>query len=395
MAKHPHWHPETQAIHAGITGFPDRGAVTPPIYQTSTFQFHDTAHLNAVLSGKTEGDLYTRYSNPTQRAVERTLAALEKTEAAIVMGSGMAAITTTVLGLLKTGDALLTTADIYGGTHHFFHDFLPRFGIKVTIVPSHDAKDLKTALTSDTKMIYIESPTNPLLNILPLEAIAELGRSHGCITVIDNTFATPFNQTPRDFGIDLILHSATKYLGGHSDILAGAVAGPERLITPLRKTLRMLGPTLDPFAAWLMLRGMKTLSVRIRQQNENTQRLAEYLARHPKVRRVYYPGLPSHPGHELAKRQMKGFGGVLSFEIDGTGKEAERFVEAVDLMAMAPSLGAVESLITQPVTTSHRSFSPEDRKRAGISDNLIRIAVGIEHIDDLIADCERGFAALG
>ena len=326
--------------------------------------------------------------------MERTLATLEKTEAAIVMGSGMAAISTTVLGLLKTGDTLLTTADIYGGTHHFFRDFLPRVGIRVIMVPSHDPRDLEAALTPETRMIYIESPTNPLLNILPLKEVADLGKRHKCVTVIDNTFATPINQTPADFGIDLILHSATKYLGGHSDIIAGAVAGPESLITTLRKTLRILGPTLDPFAAWLMLRGIKTLSVRVRQQNANAMHLAEYLERHPKVRRVYYPGLPSHPGHNLAKHQMSGFGGVLSFEVDGSGKEAEAFVEAVEMMAMAPSLGAVESLVTQPVTTSHRSYSPEDRKKAGISDSLIRIAVGIEHIDDLIADCEKGFAAL-
>lgn len=394
MKKSPDWRPETQAIHAGVTGFPDRGAVTPPIYQTSTFQFHDTAHLNDVLAGKVEGDLYTRYSNPTQRAVERTLAALEKTESAIVVGSGMAAITTTVLGLLKTGDTILTTADIYGGTYHFFHDFLPRFGIKTIMVPSHEVEDLEAAMTPETKMVYVESPTNPLLNILPLREVAELGKKHGCITVIDNTFATPINQTPSDFGFDVILHSATKYLGGHSDIIAGAVAGPEEIIKTLRKTLRILGPTLDPFAAWLMLRGMKTLDVRVKRQNENTLKLAEYLASHPKVKRVFYPGLPSHPHHELAKKQMSGFGGVLSFEVDGTGEDAARFVESVEMMAMAPSLGAVETLITQPVTTSHRSFTPEDRKKAGISDSLVRVAVGIENIEDLIADCEKGFAAL-
>lgn len=394
MEKADSQRPETQAIHAGIIGYPDRGAVAPPIYQTSTFQFHDTEHLNAVLSGKVEGDLYTRYSNPTQRAVERTLCALEKTEAAIVVGSGMAAITTTVLGLLKTGDTLVTTADIYGGTYHFFHDFLPRFGISTVMVPSHEARDIESAITPETRMIYIESPTNPLLNILSLADIARIGKSHDCYVVIDNTFATPINQTPTDFGIDIILHSATKYLGGHSDIIAGAVTGPAQVIETLRKTLRILGPTLDPFAAWLMLRGMKTLAVRVQQQNENTLKLATYLERHPRVRRVHYPGLPSHPHHELAKKQMQGFGGVLSFEIDGTGDDAARFVESVEMMAMAPSLGAVETLITQPVTTSHRSFTPEDRKKAGISESLIRIAVGIEHIEDLIADCERGFAGL-
>ena len=306
----------------------------------------------------------------------------------------MAAITTTVLGLLKTGETILTTADIYGGTYHFFHDFLPRFGISTVMVPSHEARDIESAITPETRMIYIESPTNPLLNILSLADIARIGKVHGCYVVIDNTFATPINQTPTDFGIDIILHSATKYLGGHSDILAGAVTGPTEIIDTLRKTLRILGPTLDPFAAWLMLRGMKTLAVRVHQQNENTLKLATYLEKHPRVRCVHYPGLPSHPNHELAKKQMQGFGGVLSFEIDGTGDDAARFVESVGMMAMAPSLGAVETLITQPVTTSHRSFTLEDRKRAGISESLIRIAVGIEHIDDLIADCERGFAAL-
>lgn len=394
MKKQESWRIETMAIHGGVSGFPDRGAVTPPIYQTSTFQFRDTKHLNDVLSEKVEGDLYTRYSNPTQRAVERTLCALEKTDAAIVLGSGMAAVTTTVLGLLKEGDHILTTADIYGGTYHFFHDFLPSFGIKTHMVPSHEANDLEKALTPDVKMIYIESPTNPLLNILPLSEIAQMGKTHGSYVVIDNTFATPINQTPADFGIDVILHSATKYLGGHSDIIAGAVTGPKEIIDTLRKTLRILGPTLDPFAAWLMLRGMKTLAVRVRQQNENSMKLATYLEQHHRVRRVYYPGLQSHPHHELAKSQMRGFGGVVSFEIDGKGEDAARFVESVEMMAMAPSLGAVETLITQPVTTSHRSFTVEDRKKAGISDSLIRIAVGIENIDDLIEDCERGFAAL-
>ncbi len=394
MGKIPDRHPETAAVHAAGSGYPDKGAVAPPIYQTSTFQFRNTAHLNDILTGRVEGDLYTRYSNPTLRAVERTLSALEKTEAAVVFGSGMAAITTTILGLLKAGDAILTTADIYGGTYHFFRDFLPRFGIQVHRVPSHAVEDLEAAITPETRLLYIESPTNPLLGILPLEAVARLGKVHGCYTVIDNTFATPINQTPVDFGIDLVLHSATKYLGGHSDILAGAVAGPENLIDPLRKTLRILGGALDPFAAWLMLRGMKTLPLRVRKHNENAQRLAEYLEGHSKVRRVYYPGLQSHPEHVLAKEQMRGFGGVVSFEIEGGGADAARFVETVEMMAMAPSLGAVETLITQPVTTSHRSFTPEDLQKAGISDSLIRIAVGVEHIDDLIADCERGFAAL-
>ena len=394
MTKKSGWRPETLAIHAGITGYPDRGAVAPPIYQTSTFQFHDTEHLNDILSGKVEGDIYTRYGNPTQRAVQRTLCALEKTESALVLGSGMAAITTTVLGLLKTGDTILTIADIYGGAYHFFHDFLPRLGIETIMVPSHEVSDLEAAITPETKMIYVESPTNPLLNILPLKEVAEMGKDHGCMLVIDNTFATPINQTPSDFGFDIILHSATKYLGGHSDILAGIITGRETLVEQLRKTMRILGPTLDPFAAWLLLRGIKTLSIRVERHNQNAQRLAEYLQGHPRVSRVYYPGLPTHPGHEWAKSQMRGFGGVVSFEIEGTGLDAAKFVESVELMAMAPSLGAVETLITQPVTTSHRGFSPEDRQKAGITDRLIRVAVGIEGFEDLVDDFEKGFAAL-
>ncbi len=384
----------TKSVHAGERMDPQTGSIITPIYQTSNFAFATTKNLFDVMSGKTEGYVYTRYGNPTSRAVEMKVAELEGVEDAVVFSSGMTAVATTIMAMVSAADHIVSIRDVYGGTYELFSRVLPRFGVDVSFVETTDFDGMRRAIQENITVIFIESPTNPTLKIVDFARISKLGRARGIATVIDNTFATPYNQQPHTFGIDIIVHSATKYLGGHNDVSAGVVAGPKTLVNPVREALKVFGGVLDPHAAWLLLRGLKTLGLRVKKQNRNGMEVAKYLEVHPKVRRVYYPGLRSHPQHRIAKRQMRGFGGVVSFELEGDLDSAIKFVESVRMAFSTPSLGGAETLITQPATTSHLRMSREERLKAGIKDELIRLSVGIEDAEDIISDLEQAFSKI-
>ena len=386
--------PSTTAVHAGATRPNAHHALTPPVVQTATYTFENTADLcdfmDARMWGAAKGRTeYGRYGNPTVAAAEAKLAALEGAEAAVLYSSGMAAVTSTLLTLLQAGAHVVITDDSYRRTRQFCLNFLKKFGVDCTVVPMGDYEALEAAIRPTTRLIISESPTNPYLRVLDLGRVAEIAKRHNVKTLVDATFATPLNLRPLEFGIDLVLHSATKYLGGHNDLLAGVVAGSEQLIALLRQQLWMLGGVLDPNNAYLLVRGLKTLSLRVERQNLNGQRVAEFLESHPNVERVWYPGLPSHPDHEAAKRQMAGFGGVISFEVKGGLSAGSQVVDGVRIPIIAPSLGGVESLIEQPALMSYYEMSTEERLEVGIKDNLIRLALGIEDADDLIADLSQ------
>ncbi|MEM2962017.1 MAG: PLP-dependent aspartate aminotransferase family protein [Candidatus Bathyarchaeia archaeon] len=380
----------TLSVHAGEFLDPYSGSVTVPIYQTSTFAFESTDTLLEVASGRRRGYIYTRYGNPTVRAAEEKVAALEGAEDCLAFSSGMAAVSSAVLAFLEEGDRMVSLREVYGGTYELFTEFLPRFGVEVALTKGSDTSSIKEELEKGCNLLFLETPTNPLLGIVDLAEVVDLARSEGAKTIVDNTFATPYNQRPMDFGVDLVVHSATKYLGGHSDLIGGVVAGSREDISKIWGVRKVLGGVLDPHAAWLLLRGLKTLALRVSRHNSNAQAVAEFLEGHPKVERVYYPGLPSHPGHEIALKQMSGgFGGVVSFEVKGGFREAAKLVDNFKLGFIAPSLGGVETLITQPVTTSHYYMPREEREKAGIRDNLVRIALGIEDEEDLITALEE------
>jgi len=384
----------TKSVHAGEKPDSKTGAVITPIYETSVFAFSSTKELIEVVSKEKTGYIYTRWDNPTIRAAEKKTAELEGAEDAAVFSSGMGAITTTLFTLVSSGDHVLSTRDLYGGTLQLFRDVLPKFGAEVGLAEATDFDGMASMMRRNTKVIYAETPTNPTLKIVDLSKIVKLGKDKGVITVIDSTFASPFNLKPLPLGIDVVVHSATKYLGGHNDVTAGVLCGSEDFVKKLKETRKILGGTLDPFAAWLLLRGLKTLGLRMERHNSNGMQVAEYLEKHPKVKRVYYPGLRSHPQHLIAKKQMKGFGGVVSFEIRGDAQKTMKFVENLRLCSLAASLGGTETLVTQPVTSSHYSVSAEDRKEAGITDQLVRLALGIEDPEDIIADLDQAFSKI-
>jgi cystathionine beta-lyase/cystathionine gamma-synthase len=340
-------------------------------------------------------EFYTRYGNPTLAEVENVIADLESTEGALVFASGMAAITSCIFTAVRSGDHIVAQQAVYGSTYDFLAHWLPRFGIETTFVEATDPEQFARAIRPQTKMIYMESPTNPTLKIVDISAIVEYARRHNILTLVDSTFASPINQQPRKFGVDVVIHSATKFLGGHSDIICGAVAADRNFLSRLREARIVFGGVLDPHAAWLLRRGLKTLSVRVARQNENALGLAGFLEKHPRIRSVHYPFLRSHPQHALARKQMKGGGGVFSFEIEGTVRNTQAFVESLKLFALAPSLGGVESLVTVPALTSHAMLSPSERKLLGITEQLIRVSVGIEHIDDLTADLQEALSRIG
>jgi cystathionine gamma-synthase len=381
----------TQAVHAGEAKVKPYGSLTTPIVQTSTYAFEDTAAVIAHMERK-KADLpllrgeYGRYDNPTQVAVERKLAALDSGEGALLFASGMNAATTVLLTLLSPGDHLIMTDDMYRLTRDFALNFLKRFGIRTTLVKPGDDTALEMALQLGAKLVFSEVPSNPYLRVIDITRAAEMAHHHGALLMIDATFASPINLRPLALGADLALHSATKYLGGHNDLLAGAVVGRKELVLQLRTARNSLGGIADAHAAYLLLRGLKTLAIRVQKQNENGQRVAEYLASQPKVRCVWYPGLSSHPDHELAKKQMRGYGGVVTFEIDGDLARTGRFVDALELPYIGPSLGGVESIIEQPALMSHFTKDKAEREAIGVKDELVRLALGIEDADDLIAD---------
>jgi len=390
--KHRTYRPETAAVHGAADLQKKNGPVTTPIYQTSTFEVTDNDEQMRVTS---TDRYYTRWGNPTITVAEETVAAIEGVEAARTFASGMGAITSTILALLKTGDHIVAQRDIYGGVTKFFSEWLPKMGIETTFVDTTDYEQHGQAIRPNTKLLYLESPTNPALRVVDMKKAAALAKQHGLISMVDSTFGTPINQHPAEYGIDLVMHSGTKYLSGHADLTCGVVCGRRELMERLWETRTTLGNCMDPHAAWLLIRGLKTLAVRVARQNENAQRVAEFLEQHAKVRRVHYPFLKSHPQYAIAREQMRGGGGMVTFEVEGTGEDARRVSEAMSLFTLATSLGGVESLVSIPVLTSHAMISAEQREKMGVTEQMVRLSVGIESADDLIADLEHALAAVG
>jgi methionine-gamma-lyase len=382
----------TRAIHGGT--IPDANkAVAPPIYQTATFRY-DTVEEGARLGAETgPGYFYTRWANPTTDLFEQKLALLEGGEAALATSSGMGAIATAVVSLLRAGDHVVAPKAVYQATFQLFQEVMPRYGVEVTFLDDPEAGAYERALRPNTRLLYIETPNNPLLGIIDIAGVAALARAHRARTIADNTFATPYNQTPLALGVDLVCHSATKYLGGHHDVTAGVVVGPRDLIRQCGRTLRIFGGVLDPFAAFLLIRGLMTLGLRLERHNANALALAQHLARHPKVVRVHYPGLPDHPRHQVAARQMvRGFGGMLSLEVRGDVAAGARCVEALRVAKLGVSLGGVSTLVAHPASTTSVNMPREVRLQAGISDGLIRVSVGVEDLPDLVEDFDQALA---
>jgi len=372
---------ETIAIHAGDRPDKAYGAIAVPIYQTSNFAFEE--------AGKTKGYDYSRTANPTRKVLEDTIAQLEGGRAGFAFATGMAA-EATVMHLLKTGDHVISQDDIYGGTYRLFQNVMQDFGLEFTFLSLDNRERIEKAIKPNTKMIWLETPSNPLLNIVDLELVAGIARKHKLLTVIDNTFASPYFLRPLEYGIDLVVHSTTKYLNGHCDVVGGAVVTTsDELTQRIQFLLNALGTCAAPFDCWLVLRGIETLAVRMRQHENNAAAVANFLKEHPKVKRVFYPGLAFHPGHEIAQRQMKGFGGVVSFEIKGGLEHLYAFLSKLKIFALAESLGGAASLAEHPATMSHASMLAEHRKKAGINDELIRLSVGLENADDLIEDLSQ------
>ncbi len=378
--------PSTLAVHAGEPRPKPSHSLAMPIVQTATYTFANTQEIKDHFDGKIERVEYGRYGNPTQRVAEAKLAALEGAQDCLLFASGMGAMTTVLFAMLARGTHVVVTDDSYRRTRQFLNQTLSRYGIEVSTVPAGDYEALEDAIRPTTRALVSESPTNPYNRILDLERFAAIGRRHRVKTIIDATFATPYNQRPLEWGVDAVVHSATKYLGGHNDLLAGAVLGARDLVDGVRTLQGITGAVIDPFAAYLLVRGLKTFALRMERQNTNAQAVAEFLARHPRVAAVHYAGLPTHPEHDIARKQMRGFGGVVSFEVRGDLDTASRVVDACAIPHIAASLGGVESLIEQPAIMSFYELTTEERLEVGIKDNLIRYAIGIEDADDLIAD---------
>ncbi len=379
----------TRCVHAGDVVDPASGTVVTPIYQNATFLYPYAIDEKGNYTEKNAPYFYTRLGNPTVRALEKKLSALEHAEDAVAFSSGMAAISTSVLEALGEKGHLLSVRDIYGGTHSLFTKLLPKLGHGVTFFDRSRTRFLDEMVNANTRAVYVETPTNPTLDIYDVREIFEFAHSHDLVTIIDNTFPTPVNMQPISIGADIVVHSATKYLAGHSDVIAGIVAGKRDRVERIREMMTVLGGSMDPFAAFLTERGMKTLELRVRKSNDNAQAVAEYLNDHRRVSRVLYPGLDSHEGHETASSLMSGYGGVLSFELRGRKEEARQVLRRMRIAKMAASLGGVETLVTMPVDTSHRQLSAEELNERGISETLIRVAVGIEDEEDIIEDVGR------
>ena len=377
---------ETIAIHAGHRPDPATGAISVPIYQTSTFVFEDV--------GKTKGWEYSRMANPTRKVLEDTIAQLEGGKAGFAFATGMAA-ETTVMHLLKTGDHVVSADDIYGGTYSLFRDVMPAFGLQFTFVRMDDRTGIEEAIKPNTRMLWLETPSNPLLNIVDIEMVVDIARKHRLLTVADNTFASPYFSRPIEYGVDLVLHSTTKYLNGHADVIGGAVVTTtDELSQKVQFLLDAMGTCAAPFDCWLVLRGIETLPVRMKQHQENAFAVANYLKGHRRVKKVLYPGLESDKGHEIARRQMKGFGGVVSFEPEGGIDAVNAFLRRIKVFSLAASLGDVSSLAEHPATLSHADMPQDYRRKIGISDELIRLSVGLENVDDLIEDLEQALGGL-
>ena len=380
----------TRSIHAGEPRRKYADSLTTPIIQTSTFTFRDSKHIEEYTKGGKEHFEYGRYGNPTAQIAERRLADIEGAEDCVIFTSGMSAITTTIFTLVQSGDHIVITDDSYKKTLEFCKSYLKQFNIGCTIVSFGDYKALEKAIKKNTRFIFSESPTNPYLNIFDLVKIKRIADRHNVLTLIDSTFSTPLNQRPLEFGMDLVLQSATKYLAGHNDILAGAVLGKKELVDKIRNLHKSMGGLIDPHCCYLLLRGLKTFPLRVQKQNETALKVAEFLESHRRVKKVYYPFLKSHPHYEMAKEQMSGGGGVVTFEIKGSLNTAKRFLDALKLCYIGPSFGGVETLITHPALVSYYGYTRKERYKLGITDTLFRLAVGIEDVEDIIEDLERG-----
>jgi methionine-gamma-lyase len=382
----------TAAVHSGETKDEQFGSVNVPIFQTSTFYF-PTEDPRTWEGQVPDGSyIYTRYGNPTIRAAEDKIAYLEGADKGLIFSSGMAAISATLMTLLGDRDQLVSVEDVYGGTFNLMKNEFSRLGVQIKFVDSTKTSEIIAAITDKTKVVYLESPTNPMLKLVDIPAVAKAAHDKGATVVIDNTFATPVNQNPISMGVDVVIHSCTKYLNGHSDLIAGAVVGKSAMIDSIWKKRVVFGGSLDPIGAYLLIRGMKTLVIRMARHNENGKAIAEYLEDHRKVERVYYPGLASHPQHELASRLLRGFGGMVSFEVAGGRDAAENVLRSLSLIKKATSLGGVDSLASMPLNSSHAALSPSDRTRLGIKDSLIRLSIGIEDVEDLKEDIDQALS---
>jgi len=385
----------TKSVHGSETRDEQTGSITTPIYETSTFVFSRAEDVPLAVGGFGEkGYTYSRWENPTVVSLEKKIAAFEHGEDGAAFSSGMAAISTAVFSFLKKGAHVLGIRDLYGGTYSLLHDILPEIGFSTTLVETSDLAALERGLKKNTSIVYVESPTNPTLKLVDISKAAKLAHSNGSVLMVDNTFASPVNQNPLDLGADVVLHSMTKYINGHADLVAGAAVSDRKSAHKIKMIRRDLGGTLDPLPAWLVLRGMKTMAIRVRQQNATAMVLAEFLSTHRKVRAVHYPGLKTHPQHQLAKKQMRGFGGMLSFEVKGTAKDAMKLTESLKVASLAASLGGVETLVSQPFNMTHTQMSAKERAETGIPETLVRVSVGIEDQEDLIADFRQALAGV-
>jgi len=381
--------PATELIHAGET---ERGVAVPlttPIYETTTFVFDNAQEVVEYNEGRSSKYLYSRYTNPTVVAVEKKLAALDRAEAALTFSSGQGATTTILLAHLEAGDEIVCSAAIYGGTLHLLQDVLGRFEITPRFVSLEQLADPDRLFTDRTRIVWFESPINPTLRCVDIKRVAAACRARGVLSIIDNTFASPINQQPLSLGVDLVMQSATKYLNGHSDVTGGVVTGPAALVAPIEKLRRMVGTVMDPHPAYALGRGLKTLPLRVARHNANAQAVAEFLAKDRRVSQVYYPGLPSHPDHQIARCQMSGFGGMVCFDLDGKYDRAERVYNRLNVVKRAASLGGVESLISMPVLTSQWGHTDDQLREAGVTKGMLRLSVGLEDAADLIADLDQ------
>ena len=383
----------TLAVHAGESPCRVTGALDTPIYQSTTFVSADADEMAAVYGGEKPGYMYTRYGNPTVHALEEKLAALECGEAAQAFATGMAAISSAILGYVRAGNHVVAARSLYGAAYDFLNKKLPSLGASTTFVQSTRVEDFEKAIRPNTKLIYFETPSNPILEILDIAALAQLARARGIPSMMDNTFASPALQQPLKMGVTVVVHAATKYLCGHGDAMGGAAIGPKDYVHHLnQEIIRDFGGCLSPFNAWLILRGIRTLHLRVPAQSSNAQKIAEFLAHHPQVERVNYPGLPYHPGHDVARKQMRAFGGMMSFEVKGGYEGGKKVMNGVKIFARAASLGDTRSLIVHAASTSHRAVPREQRLAIGITDGLVRLSAGVEAVEDLIQDLDQALA---
>lgn len=385
----------TKSVHAGDDHVSHYGALSVPIYPASVYAFSDADEGAAIHNEEKDGYYYGRLGNPTQRALEAAISDLENGEQALALASGMAAISAAVFSLVKTGEHIVAPRSMYSTTTNLLHHIADRFGIETTFVDASDAENYRSAIRPNTKLFWVETPTNPLVLITDIQAVAQIAREHGIASVVDNTFATPFNQRPLELGADAVVHSATKYLGGHSDLTAGVLVGNSAVIEAARHGAnKFYGGNIAPQVAWLVIRGIKTLALRMERHNHNAYAIANMMGDHPGVKAVYYPGLESHPNHEIAKVQMPGgYGGMIGLDL-GTVEAGKAFANSVKLCTLATSLGGVETILQHSASMTHAAISREERIKAGISDGLIRLSVGIEDVDDLITDITQALDAI-